>query len=32
MTNNLLLTGGMLATFVGGFLMTQFVFYLLLGP
>ena len=31
MTNNLLLTGALLATFAGGFLMTQFVFYLLLG-
>ena len=31
MTNNLLLTGALLATFAGGFLMTQFDFYLLFG-
>ena len=31
MTNNILFTGALLATFAGGFLMTNLVFYLLLG-
>ena len=31
MTNNILLTGALLATFAGAFVMTNLVFYLVLG-